>query len=549
MSLLSVKHRGFLALSLVCWALCVGVLEGRAQPHAPRTSGEEEGAYLKAHKAINAWDIAEARAHLRALLPEGSPEGGLAAERGLSPVYDLMWGRVLLMEGRYEEATRSFDALKAALGEGAAPYEPLMREAYDAHSALKGMSEERSADGRFVVRYFEADRLMLPYLFDVLKAADQALSEDFNYSPPSPILVEVYPTADFLGRVSSLTVEEIETSGTIALCSSNRLMLTSPRGLARGYGWRDTIAHELVHYFVTKLTRNTVPIWLHEGIAKLQEVRWRGRKGPHLDPPQEDLLARSLEADQLITFDQMHPSMAKLPSQEAAGLAFAEVHMVVAYLLERRGYEGLRALLAALKEGASMDDALGASFGVSLSGLWEVWLAEMRGRGFKRYPGLVRRSLRFKRPGDEGEPEAEYDSIEEKEVKDWAHLGELLRARGKVVAALREYQKAAAKGGDAHIAVQSGMAASLIELKRFSEVPPVLERVRAYYPDFFNIHLYLGEAYLALGAYEYAAEAFEEAVGINPFHPTPHAGLERVYTQLNKTPLAARARRALEMMR
>ncbi|MBM4290346.1 MAG: hypothetical protein FJ138_01935 [Deltaproteobacteria bacterium] len=493
--------------------------------------------------------MAEARAHLRALLPPGAPEGGLAAERGLSPMYDLVWGRALFMEGRYEEASRAFDAFKGALGARAAPYEGLMREAYDARDTLKGMSEERSPDGRFVVRYFEPDRLLLPYLFEVLAASDKALSEDFAYSPPSPILVEVYPTAEFLGRVSSLTVEEIETSGTIALCSYNRLMLTSPRGLARGYGWRDTLSHELVHYFVTKLTRNAVPIWLHEGIAKLQEARWRGRGGLQLDPPQEDLLARSLEANQLITFDQMHPSMAKLPSQEAAGLAFAEVHTVAAYLIERRGYEGLRALLAALKGGAAMDDALDGTFGVTLSGLWDSWLTEMRARGFRRHPGLVRRSLRFKRPGDEGEPEAEYDSIEEKEVKDWAHLGELLRARGKTVAALREYRKAEAKGGDGHLAVQAGIAASLIALKRFEEVPAALERVRAYYPDFFNTHLYLGEAYLALGAYEYAVEALEEAVGINPFHPAPHAGLERAYTHLKKTPLAARARRALEMMR
>ena len=92
-------------------------------------------------------------------------------------------------------------------------------------------------------------------------------------------------------------------------------MLTSPRGLARGYGWRDTIAHEFVHYFVTKVSKNTVPIWLHEGIAKFQETRWRDAPGHKLDPPQEDLLARSLKKDQLITFEQMHPSMALLPSQ------------------------------------------------------------------------------------------------------------------------------------------------------------------------------------------------------------------------------------------
>ena len=78
------------------------------------------------------------------------------------------------------------------------------------------------------------------------------------------------------------------------MCKYNRLMFTSPRGLVRGYGWHDTVAHEFVHYYVTKYSANTVPIWLHEGIAKFQEIRWRSQPMRHLAPPQEDLLARSL---------------------------------------------------------------------------------------------------------------------------------------------------------------------------------------------------------------------------------------------------------------
>ena len=135
-------------------------------------------------------------------------------------------------------------------------------------------------------------------------------------------------------------------------------MLTSPRGLGRGYGWRDTIAHEFVHYYITKVSKNSVPIWLHEGIAKFQETRWREAPGHQLEPPQEDLLARSLEANKLISFDQMHPSMALLPSQEAAALAFAEVHSTIRYLHAKGGYGKLRQLLKTLSGGRSMDQAL-----------------------------------------------------------------------------------------------------------------------------------------------------------------------------------------------
>jgi tetratricopeptide (TPR) repeat protein len=291
-----------------------------------------------------------------------------------------------------------------------------------------------------------------------------------------------------------------------------------------------------------------VPIWLHEGIAKFQEIRWRSEPSRHLAPPQEDLLARSLEVDKLITFDQMHPSMAKLPSQEAASLAFAEVHLVIDFLYRRGGYAQLRTLLLTLKSGANMDAALMEAYGLDLQGVWAEWLKAMRAEGFKKYPGLVQRSLKFKRPGQEGEPEADYDSIEEKEVKDWAHLGELLRARGRHYAALREYRKAETQGGDGHLVVQNGIASSLLELGMPVDVPSALQRVRDYYPTFLTTHINLGRAFIALQEPERAVLALEEAVGINPFHPLPHQALLRLYEQLGDAAKASRSREAIKQL-
>lgn len=507
--------------------------------------------YSKVHRFITQWRIQEAEQALKTLEPMSDAWGSTATELGLTPTHDLMKGRVLFMQGRYQDAVRHFDAFRGAIGEqNATAFLHLMAEAYASAEALKGMSEQLSPNGRFLIRYFDADQMLIPYLIEVLSAADHALSQDFAFTPDGPILVEIYPTSEYLAKVSSLTETDIETSGTIALCNYNRLMFTSPRGLARGYGWRDTVSHELVHFFVTKLSHNTIPIWLHEGIAKFQEVRWRQAPGAHLAPPQEDLLARSLEVDKLVTFDQMHPSMAKLPSQEAAGLAFAEVHMVIDFLYQKGGYPQLRTLIKTLKDGADMDQALSQSFGMDLTSLWDTWVQEMKTRGFKRYPGLVQRSLKFKRPGEsEDELEAEYDSIEQKEVKDHAHLGELLRARDRLKAALREYRRAEEKGGNAHLVVQNGIAAVLLALQQPSEVPQVLERVQLYYPTFLKTYLHLGEAYMALGQPDLAVEAFEEAVGINPFHPTPHQALSKLYETLGHTEHAARERRVLEMMR
>jgi tetratricopeptide (TPR) repeat protein len=332
-------------------------------------------------------------------------------------------------------------------------------------------------------------------------------------------------------------------------------MFTSPRALVRGYGWRDTVSHEFVHYYVTKLSSNTVPIWLHEGIAKFEEARWRSEPGSPveglgLDPPQENLLARSLKADKLITFKQMHPSMAKLPSQQAAGLAFAQVHTVIGWLHEQKGYPALRGLLRELRGGAKMDTALRATYGYDLDGLWTRWKTALRAKGLREFPGLVQTSLQFKRPGDgDQEPEVDYSSIEEKRVKDHTHLGELLRARERYGAAWKEYRRAMVLGGEGNPVIQNGAAASLIELGRAVEVPELLGVVASYYPGFLTTHLNLGEAYVALGLDKEAVASFEAAVGINPFHPRPHAALVELYPKVGRDDDVARAKKALEILR
>ena len=494
------------------------------------------------HHDINNWQVTRVRAKLTPLL----------ATEGSDPMVRLLQGRLLFFEGRYAEARVVLDTLAEEMGDAfTGELKAIRQEVVATHETLKQFSEKSSPDGRFLVRYLGRDELLVSYALEVLQRADAVYTADFGYRPEGRIVVEIYPEIRYLAAVSPLSEEDIETSGTIALCKYNRLMITSPRALVRGYGWQDTLAHEFVHYYVNKRSENTVPIWLHEGIAKFQESRWRAAPGVILEPPEEDLLARSVEADKLITFQQMHPSMAKLPSQEAAGLAFAEVHTVIGYLFKKRGYAGLNALLDALRDGAEMDAALRTAYGVDLSGLWTRWKTHIKSTKLKKYPGLVQRVLEFKRPGDTGEepPEPSYATIEEKRVKDFAHLGELLRARGRHRAALTEYEKAMALGGEGNPAIQNGAAASLLATGAPERVPALLERVSRYYPGLVTTHLNIAEAYLATQRPELALAAFERARDINPFHPRPHHALSELYAQAGRADDAKRETDALEYLK
>lgn len=501
-----------------------------------------ENDYERLHQLVEDWQIPEARAELEPLLSSTPDDPGL----------NVVLANVQLNEGDYAGAVATLDRvvkqLDGPIPPGLADFRSMVQRT---HEALKDFDEHVTPDKRFLVRTHGRDKLLVPYVVEVLRKVDDVLAADFAYRPAGQVVVEIYPDITYLAKVSPLTEAEIETSGTIALCKYNRLMFTSPRALVRGYGWRDTVAHEFVHYYVTRKSRNTVPIWLHEGIAKFQEARWRLDPGYPLEPPQEDLLARSWKADKLVTFDQMHPSMAKLPSQEAAALAFAEVHTVIQYLHKKKGYAGINGLIERLRDGDEMNVALNRVYGVDLGGLWSSWKGQLASLALKTYPGLVQTSLKFKRPGEaEGEEEsADIGTIEEKRVKDLTHLGELLRARGRLVAALKEYDKAQALGGDGNPMLQNAVATTLVAMRRFAEVPERLTRVRSYYPDYLPTWVNLGETYVNLGRREEAITAFEAALGVNPFHPRVHDALAQLYTEAGRADDAARARASLEFLK
>src|SRR5262249_42433811 len=197
------------------------------------------------------------------------------------------------LRGRYEEAARKFhDAAKLESRPG--PFADELHSLRDLAEATaevtKGFLEKKGK--HFVVAYAPGrDEILVPYALDALDRAWETVGDDFGDKPEGLIRVEIYGGIEDLAKVSTLTLKEIETSGTIALCKFNRLMIVSPRALLTGYPWLDTVTHEYTHFVVSRASHNTVPIWLHEGLAKFEERRWRGAAGGALTPTMEHLLA------------------------------------------------------------------------------------------------------------------------------------------------------------------------------------------------------------------------------------------------------------------
>ncbi|MFN7131266.1 MAG: hypothetical protein ACK4N5_04240 [Myxococcales bacterium] len=192
-------------------------------------------------RALDAWDLVKARAALDALLDVDASSGQV----------QMTVARVRFEEGDYAGAVALYDELGAK-----GPWSDLARATL---KEFKGYETRESE--HFVFRYKPGkDAILAPYALEALEKQYRALQSDLGYVPPAKIRVEVVDDATALSHVSTLSLEAIKTSGTIAICKFNRLMITSPKAMVYGYGWLDTLAHEYTHLVVSKKSENTVPI-------------------------------------------------------------------------------------------------------------------------------------------------------------------------------------------------------------------------------------------------------------------------------------------------
>jgi tetratricopeptide (TPR) repeat protein len=367
--------------------------------------------------------------------------------------------------------------------------------------------------------------VLIPWAAETLESAWYELGYDLGFWPEPPIRVEIYPRSETLARVSSLSEEAVATSGTIALCKYNKLMFTSPRATVRGYGWRDTLSHEYVHYVVAHLTRRDLPIWLHEALAKYLERRWTGERTMRMTPSREGLLTRRIESNTLVTFQQMHPSMAYLPSAEDASVAYAQVFTIMEYVVQRRGTAAIRSLLYRLRDGEELEDAFASTFGERFDVFERSWMRYLRSRPRVHVPGdfheeiRLRGAIREEAPDEEG---ADVDGLRAVEGNDLLRLGELLRARGHVEAALVQYERARHEIPEGHPALSHAMARVLLDLESYDEALAAVTDAMRWHPEIYRAHLLAGEALARLERWDEARRPLEEALGINPFDPDVH---------------------------
>jgi tetratricopeptide (TPR) repeat protein len=542
------RRLGLAAAAACVAAVGAGVVRG-APPAATSSRATPDEAMAVAHiaeKRLDEWRFTEGRAAV-ADLERVAPDAA-------STLYVEGYERFL--EGDYAGSEHKLaQALSAGSHDvNAVNAKELRALAAAARDAVKDHKEERF--GHFLLRYPAVDAVIVPYAREALEAAYRALHDDLGFEAELPIRIEIYRSPSDLADVSSLTVAEVSRTGTIALCKWARLMVTSPRALATGYPWLDTINHELVHYAVSSLTHDRAPVWLQEGLAKFLERRWREPPGGRIPPAMEHMLAKALRTGKLISFEAMHPSMAKLPSAEDATLAFAEVANAVGHLYAEKGTAGLRDAIKRVADGQDAREAVAAAAGVTWPEFERGWRAYMAAQKYKTFPAIDFPTTHFRKANaiasqrKPSEDEALSSSGKMAAPFRYLRLGNMLLRRERPRAAVIEYEKGAKAATSAGHGGADGAAwlfpvklgRTYLVLGEPDRALKAVEPVAAVYPDLPWPHLISGEAKLAKGETAAAVSELRAAIATNPFDPEVHCSLADAYEKLPASDIASSAR-------
>jgi tetratricopeptide (TPR) repeat protein len=501
---------------------------------AGQTASSEVLASLE--EKVDRWDVEEAWKEA---------EGVLKTE-SLDPRILEMAAKIAFHRGEYEEARKLIQSALERDGED----EKRKGFALFIESTVRVLSSfQKHESPHFIIHLDEKqDGILTDYLKENLEKTYRVMAERYGFQPKEKIRVEVFPDTKAFYLCSTLSARDIEVAGAVGLAQFNKLLILSPRALVYGYRWMDSLSHEYLHYLIMKLTANKAPIWFHEGLAKYEETRWRG--GPsYLNAVSQTLLAQALGKGKLIAWEKMENSFIKLETPEDVQLAYAQAASVIDFILSRAGDQGLREVMRRMASGAS---AAGARQAVEQVLGWpfrefsEKWKESLAEKDLKEMGGIQGRRYKIKE-GKSDEERVEMSEIKSMIARNRAHLGDRLKERGRIEAAVVEYRRALAESRES-VPVMNRLSDALIRMNRAQEALKVLKEAEALAPDHPTVYSYMGKAFLKIQDFSSARRALEESIQINPFNPEVHQNLALAAEKMEDNRTAFREKEILQKL-
>ena len=216
-----------------------------------------------------------------------------------------------------------------------------------------GFSAQMVTNRDFVVRMSTNEAAIYgPRVLALLDRAKARLTEVYGVRIDAPVIVEIFPEGkDFAVRTFGMPSE----SGYLGVCFGRVITANSPgRPGASPANWESMLWHEFTHVITLQMTGNKIPRWLSEGISVYEERQANPSWGQRLSPrSRETILDGGLK-------NIAHLSAAFMTAKDPFDLQFAyyESSLVVEFLMNRFGRDGMKKILADLNQGVEINQAL-----------------------------------------------------------------------------------------------------------------------------------------------------------------------------------------------
>ena len=264
-----------------------------------------------------------------------------------------------------------------------------------------------------------------------------------------------------------------------------------------------------------------------------------------MNPVLQTTLAQALDQNQLVSFERMHPTLARLDFREAQ-TAYAEMEVLVEFIIKTGGPDALPEVLDRAGKGESIEDAVAHAMKMDFKKFLADWNAYMRKAPLKKIPGLQIIKPKLAKGAQNTGKDAGFEDCENQDARNFALLGDLLRGEGLWESALIEYEKALKAAGLVSPQIMNKVALVLTSDEKYERAETILNSVIETYPDYSTTYSNLGMLYIAQKKFDKAAQSLRRALEINPFDPYVRQNLAFVYTRLN---MKAEAEREKEKLR
>ncbi len=217
--------------------------------------------------------------------------------------------------------------------------------------------------GDINLHWYDGDQSFGEELHTSAVASLEDLARATGLRTDSPINLYIY--ADTADMRDSILYEPGWTGG-LAYSDHNIVLIgIAPADIDWG---KRTQAHELTHVLVGQLTfscLSDIPTWLQEGLAVY------GEGGP--EAASQEQLDQAIKADDLLSVRSLSGNFSEDPAK--ADLSYSQSYSLVNFLIEKYGQDKMTALLKALRDGNTVDDALKSVYNFDVDGYEDAWRA------------------------------------------------------------------------------------------------------------------------------------------------------------------------------